>query len=486
MFDNSRDDSYMSSVDNENRILSKASADKVLDEIISYIGKQGSVKVKVSSWWGGGQRWARNVPSMTSDQREITVKIERFINGGEGESMTNQLDSVSLRGAADLAEKYAVLNAKKTPLDPQMDAAKWSYEGSNVWSDATYNRAIIDNAKVVADVTRKSIEDNLFSAGFIGSTGSSALEYSRDAWGREAKDWGNVTAAQCSITVRHPKGLGSGWAGKSSFDIGRWKIEDVAEQTYEKCKLSLNPVRIEPGRYTSILEPQAVSTLTGFLVDSLGRLGSESANPLRPMYYEHNSDVNRHISKLGLKIADSRLNIYHDPKDPLVGTHSSSGIRRVDLIKNGVLTEMYNSIAHEVVELHSDKPSIERSSYKVDGENVSVEDMINTTRRGLLVSRLEQAIVVDQRSIQLTGVTRDGLWLIESGKITKAVKNFRWTESPLFAFNNIEDLGVPEPVFKPLWGRAPLFNGFQNSLTNVIVPSMKIKDFHFSSTIDAI
>lgn len=482
-----RDSNFMHMDGGESRILSQEETKKILDEAISYIVKRGNTNIVISSWWGGGQRWSRNLPTMNSDQREVSVRIIRSINGGEGQCETNQVDSVSLRGAIKLAEKYAIDNAENRPLDPQMEEAKWSYKGSNVWSDKTFNQTVTDNARVVRDITQKSIEDGLTSAGYIGNSGSSAVSYTLDSWGRDSFDWGLVTEANCSITVRHPKGIGSGWAGKSSFDVSRWKIEDIANRAYEKCKLSLNPVRLEPGRYVSILEPQAVSTLTGYLIHSLVRMQPESGiNKQSPIYNRFDGDVRRHVTKLGVQLVDARLNIYHDPEDPLVGTHRSANIRRVDLIKNGVLTALYNNLEHEIVESHSNDPSIRRASYRIDGTDTSVEDMIKSTRRGLLVSRLEQPYLIDSSSLQLTGVTRDGLWLIENGSITKAVKNFRWTESPLFALNNVEEIGIPEPVFVKLWSRSPLSFNFHDSLHNVVVPPMKIKDFHFSSMIDAI
>lgn len=86
----------------------------------------------------------------------------------------------------------------------------------------------------------------------------------------------------------------------------------------------------------------------------------------------------------------------------------------------------------------------------------------------------------------MSGVTRDGLWLIEDGKISKPVRNFRISESPIFALNNVEQLGIPTPVYRPFHIRelAPLFPEF--ALTQAIVPALKINDFSFTSSIDAI
>jgi predicted Zn-dependent protease len=98
--------------------------------------------------------------------------------------------------------------------------------------------------------------------------------------------------------------------------------------------------------------------------------------------------------------------------------------------------------------------------------------MIQTTKRGLLVTRFSGVQQLDARSVLCAGYTRDGLWLIENGKISKAVKNFRFTESPLFVFNQVEQLGVPQRIFHP---EAP-----------IVVPPAKVRDFSFTSLADAV
>ncbi len=472
--------------ENNDRVLSRSKAEGILDEVVSHTSKKGRTRIVISSWWGGGQRWARNTPSMTADQREMTISIKRNINGGAGECETNQIDSISIKGAVGLAERYAIEGERFEPLDMATQIARWNYDGANVWSDATYNHLVTENGKSVNEIIGKSLRDSLLSAGYVGTCASTALVYDRDSWGRENIDWGSLTYANCSVTVRHPKGLGSAWAGSSSFDITRWDINSIAELSYEKCRASLNPVRIEPGRYITILEPQAVATLMQSLISSLSRTPPESKKYNSPIYSGFDSDMNRHLSKIGQKLVDDRINIYHDPNDPIVGTHRSDIVRRVDLIRKGILTEPYNTPVHELVELNSKEPAVRRLSFKVDGGDTPVDEMITSTRRGLVVARLEQPVTIDEHSLLQTGVTRDGIWLIENGKIAKAVKNFRWTESPLVAFNNIEDIGVSEPVFNEPLGRAPLVHNFHDSMKNIMVPAIRVRDFNFSSTIDSI
>jgi predicted Zn-dependent protease len=116
------------------------------------------------------------------------------------------------------------------------------------------------------------------------------------------------------------------------------------------------------------------------------------------------------------------------------------------------------------------------------GGKTSIDEMIASTTRGLLVTHFSNIRVLDDTSMLSTGLTRDGLWLIEHGKISKAVKNLRFTESPLFAFNSIEQMGEPVPVFRPVK------NPYETTepLKPAIVPPIKSRDFSFTSTIDAI
>src|SRR5690606_40043274 len=114
------------------------------------------------------------------------------------------------------------------------------------------------------------------------------------------------------------------------------------------------------------------------------------------------------------------------------------------------------------------------------GCDTSLDEMIRTTRRGLLVTRFSNVAVLDGESLLSTGLTRDGLWLIENGQITKAVKNFRFTESPLFVLNHIEQLGEPVPVFRPV--SHPFLGGPMPAM----VPALKVRDFSFTSLVDAV
>jgi hypothetical protein len=187
-------------------------------------------------------------------------------------------------------------------------------------------------------------------------------------------------------------------------------------------------------------------------------------------------------SKLGLKVLDERITISHDPADPLLGIFPEPWMEPVTWFDKGVLTNLAFQRDYALEKLNVNSARRALTGYRMSGGPTSVEEMISTTTRGLLVSHFSNISVLDGKSLLSTGLTRDGLWLIEHGKISKAVKNLRFTESPLFVLNSVDQLGEPVPVFRPV--KNPYET--ERPLMPAIVPPVKSRDFSFTSTIDAI
>lgn len=470
------------------RVFTREEAAAVVTEVASYVGTGTDVNVELSSWWGAGQRWARNRASLTSDQREITLTIRRMLSNSVGSGIlakTNQTDTASLKGIADHINYYYEIAKDKIPPDMILSLPDGISEGTDVWSDETFNRLVTDNSSAVERLTTNSEKESFMSAGYIESAGCTSYHYLRDKHNREFHDWGRVTQAQCSVTVRHGEASGSGWAGLTSFDFNRVDIPQLANFALERCKQSLNPVRIEPGRYQVILEPQATSILTGILMDSMRRVYPEGFGQ-GPHFLEYDQSVNRLRAKFDLKILDHRINIVHEPSHPFYGSHVAPLRKKSTFIKNGVLVGLMDAVGNHLNESSNINFNSVTTSYQISGGDVTFDEMIESSKRTLLVSKLAQATVIDRNSLLSSGVTRDGLWLIENGKISKAVRNFKWTESPMFILNNIEQLGPAQQVFAPNPSRNPMEYEFPRALNNVVVPYIKANDFSFTSTIDAI
>ncbi|MEP6992042.1 MAG: metallopeptidase TldD-related protein, partial [bacterium] len=176
------------------------------------------------------------------------------------------------------------------------------------------------------------------------------------------------------------------------------------------------------------------------------------------------------------KIVDSKVTLFSDPADPQLLGQPWNGeglpLGRELWIENGVLKQL--AYSRFWAQKKNKRPNGGLGAVKMSGGSATTEEMIASTPRGILVTRLWYLRQVDPRTVLYTGLTRDGTFLIENGKITKAVKNLRFNESPLFMLNNLEMLGRAERVAGTEAGG------------NVVFPTIKVKDFNFTSLSDAV
>ncbi len=471
-------------LDDPPRFLSREACLDVVHRILGFTNGTGETRIDISTSSRGDVRWARNRATHASDWRDNSITIRRSLSGAgrKGAAKTDQLDSESLRSAVEWAERlfrlgYGSESGSSKPDDIQTPSIKFTYPTPSIWSDATYAQSPDDRNTIVESLITSTESAGMLSSGYVAvEAGGTCIK----ATGLSL--YAPRTIAQCSLTVRDPEGSGSGWAGASSYDWNRFDATHLAEVALDKCLRSRNPVAIEPGRYTLIMEPQAVYSLAAMIM-RLSRSFNEGF-PDWP-YFERRDTVPIApfrgpavigITKIGEKVIDERLSISHDPEDPDVGVlpFESGGepYLPVKWVENGTLVKLAYERGYALSHFRENLGAPNSDSFRMSGGTTSVEDMIATTKRGLIVTRFSKLQLLDLRSLLYTGVTRDGLWLIENGKISKPVKNLRFTESPLFVLNQVEQLGVPVPIFSP---ESP-----------AVVPSLKVRDFSFTSLIDAV
>jgi len=470
------------------RILSEQDCETLAKRVFALASGPGETYINVMSWWNGELRWARNRTNLASDRRDIRLDIYRDVGKGRGVVTTNQLDDVSLESAVRAAERSATLapvTRRLPPVHPPMP--KPARPKTAIWSDATYAVTPEVRGEAARTLIEPAEAKGMSSAGYLEMHAGSHAMLSSERMGSTPAPWdvpyAAWTQAQCSMTVRDKEGSGSGWAGLSSYDWSKIDAPALAARALEKCIASQHPVALEPGRYTVILEPQAVAELIAIMETSMGRNGRQAAEAGNGPWALAPDDV-LHLwrTKLGLKVLDERITISHDPTDPMLGIFPEPWMEPITWFDKGVLTNLPFERAYALEQLNVNAGRRPLTGYRMSGGPTSIDEMISTTTRGLLVSRFSNVRVVDNTSLLSTGLTRDGLWLIEHGKISKAVKNLRFTESPLFALNSIDQLGEPVPVFRP--AKDPYET--DRPITPAIVPPVKSRDFSFTSTIDAI
>ena len=443
-------------------IMSREQAEELVHRIVKF-SKADEISVNVNSGYQTDLRFAANQMSTSGAVISGGIGVQSTIGKKHAVATTNDLSDESLRSVVEKSEALAKLSPDDPETLPGLGAQ--TYLPVNGYFDSTANITPTDRARAALtalEPARKA--GDLTAAGFIiVNAGSNALGNNKGLFA-----YNRSTNANYTLTVRTTDGTGSGWVGAEHPDWNQLNFAELSQRAIDKARLSKNPVAIEPGRYTVILEPQAVGDLVQLVG---GSLAARSADEGRSAFTKQGGG-----NKIGEKIVDERVTIFSDPQDPQLLGQPFDGqglpLARQVWVENGVLKQLFYSRfwAQKQGKAVTGGPS----TIKMAGGTTSLDDMIKSTQRGVLVTRLWYLRQVDPRTIMYTGLTRDGTFLVENGKITKSLKNFRFNESPLFLLNNIETIGPAVRI------------GGTEQGGPIVMPAIKAKDFNFTSLSDAV
>jgi predicted Zn-dependent protease len=447
----------------DNRYLSRSDAEALSQKILSY-STADEARININSGTQGNTRFAVNQVSTAGDAYDASVTVTSAFGKKTASATTNRFDDDSLRQVVQTSERLARL----VPEDPEYlgELPPQQYLPVEPFFESTANLSPEERARAVMQVTGPAARQNLVSTGFLSHfTGSQVVANKKGLFA-----YARATGVSFTTTVRTPDGTGSGWAGGGGNDFSEMDFAALGERAIRKAELSRNPRAVEPGEWTVILEPTAVANLVSLMAFSMN---ARNADEGRSFFSKQGGG-----NKIGEKFLDERVTITSDPTNPDTANLPFSGEglpnNATTWVENGVLKELvYNRFW---AQRNNRQPTGFPGSYRMSGGNSSVEDMIRSTDRGLLVTRLWYIRPVDPRTILFTGLTRDGTFLIENGRITSAVKNLRWNESPIFLLNNIEMMSEPVRVSASEDGAGG----------TVMVPAIKARDFTFSSLSDAV
>ena len=422
-----------------------------------------SVRVSVGSSHTANLRFAANQVSTAGAVADASLTVQAAFGARHAATVTNDFSDEGLRRAVQAAESLAKLAPEDPETMPELGAQQ--YVPVDAWFESTAALSAGDRARAALTALEPARQaGDLAAAGFLVTSASQA------AVGNNAGlfAYHRTTNANYTLTVRTADGTGSGWAGAEHPDWSQLDTSAVARRAIEKARLSRNPVAVEPGRYTVILEPQAVADLVqliSFYADA--RSADEGRSP-----FSKQGGGN----KIGERIVNTQVTLYSDPQDAQLLAQPWDGegfpIGRQLWIENGILKQLTYSRywAKKQGRAATGFPT----SIKMAGGTSSLDEMIRSTPRGILVTRLWYLREVDPRTILYTGLTRDGTFLIENGRVSKAIRNLRFNDSPLFMLNNLETLGRPERVAGTEAGGA------------VVMPALKVRDFSFTSLSEAV
>lgn len=446
------------------RYLSRDECEAITKRGLSFASAD-ETRVIVNSSSVGNTRFAVNQISTGGDAFDSVVTVISRFGKRSGSSSTNQFDDAGLRAVVTMSERVARLSPEDPEAMPELGPQ--TYRAGVNWSDATASLEPESRARAVQSIADPSKSAGLVSTGFMEAiTGSQAIANSKGLFA-----YNRSTASVLTTTVRTSDGTGSGWAGATHHDWSRIDPAALGARATRKARTSVNPVAIEPGRYTVVFEPTAVGNLVQFIARALNARSADEGRSFFSLAGGKN--------KIGQKVVDERVTIVSDPYDAEVAASPFSGdgmpTQRVVWIENGVVKTL--DYDRYWAERKGRAPTAAGNSIRMSGGGASLDELIASTPRGLLVTRFWYLRPVDQRTILYTGLTRDGTFLIEDGKITKPVKNLRFNDSPIFMLNALEALGRPERVSASEGGDPGLA---------IMVPPIKVRDFNFTSLSDAV
>ncbi len=404
-------------------------------------------------------RFANNTihQNVAEQMQWLSVRVQ--LDQKTARATTNRFDADSIRAAVEQSIALAKAAAPNPDLLP---LAKPSTIPETPRFDAAAADADpMDRAKAVAEAIRL-VEGAGQTAAGIYSNGQS-VEAIFNSQGVAA--WHGETMANFSITAMAE--TSSGWAKGSSVARGAMHPVELARRASDKARLSSDPREIAPGRYTVVLEPAAVLDLVGQMFGDFSATAMEDQRSFL-------------TDRLGTKLFGGNINIYDDVAHPLQAgaPFDGEGVprRKLTLVDAGVPRDL----AYGRASAH--RKGVEPTGHGfplpneigeapmnivIAGGATPLEEMIASTEYGILVTRLWYIREVDPFPKIMTGMTRDGTFLIENGKVVQGLKNFRFNQGIIELLSNVEAL-------------SPVVRATGEEAFDMVVPAMKVNDFNFT------
>ena len=440
-------------------MLTRERAKEIFKKVLKY-STADETEAFITSISHSLTRFANNCIHQNVAEEGLSLSVRAVVSQRTARASTNKLDESSIRQVCEAALALARLQ----PPNPELMRmpGPQTYRAVGRFHSESAELSPMARAETVAAAIARAEKDSLTAAGvYSNGTSVTALFNSR---GLEA--YHEETASEFSITML--KEGSSGWAKKTSPSCLELEPEVLADRAARKALESQEPKDAEPGKYCVILEPAAVLDLLGFLFFDFGGLS----------VHEHRSCL---TDRVGQKLFGENINVRDDVFHPLQAgpPFDGEGVprQRVTLVEKGTVKNLV--YARTTAQKMGKEPTGHGFplpneygeaplNIVMEGGRSSVDDMVRSTPRGLLVTRLWYIREVDPYQKILTGMTRDGTFWIEDGVIKHGVKNLRFNLSVIDMLTRVEMMGAPQ--------RTAGEESFE-----MVVPAMKVKEFNFSS-----
>ncbi len=439
-------------------ISHQISADEALAIVDAVIAQSEAeaVSVCVSASESALSRFSENQISQNVSRDRAKITITSFFGKRSASAATTELDSDAIAQTIKRSETLA----RFAPEDPEwveLLPPQTYADRTPKFDEATALFSPIPRGEIVQQVCQKCRQAGVEGSGTLST--SLELQAIGNSTGLRICD--RVTEATFSLTSKID--TGSSWNSRTGWGISQLPIEEMTEKVIKKSLSSRDPQAIEPGTYPVIFDAAAVSSLLPWLVWNLDARAADEGRSFM-------SKSDQQGNKVGEQLFSPLVNIQRNPAHPLLQAERffSDGFSNnsLDIIKAGIVQTL--SYSRYWAHRKSKQPTGSFYPIVMAGTDQSLDDLIAQTERGIFVSRAWYVRYVNPRTLEVTGMTRDGTFWIENGKISHPLKNLRFNQ------------GLPE-MLRDI-----------DALTQVqrfgggVVPGLRVKAFHFSSITDSI
>lgn len=454
-------------------MLDQSRAEQIFEKIKKFSSAR-EVEVLFSSTNHALTRFANNTIHQNVAEVNEVASVRVAFDGKTARATTNRFDDESLKRAVQSAESIAKVQEPDSELLPMATANDG--EGAHApmrWFDQTAAITPTDRAEGVGKIVSVAKKNKLVTAGIYSTTQSAEAVINS----RGLSAFHRQTAAEVSITMLADSS--SGWQKANSPDVKNVDPVRLAEIAAQKAHGSTKPQELHPGKYTVILEPAAVLDLVGFMFWDFGGMA----------ILDQRSFLN---NRIGTKLFGGNITIVDDVTHPLQSNTPFDGEgvarRRIELVQKGVIKRVvyargtaekmrkseFNDKVGEISSTGHGFPLPNEMGeaptnivFITPGNEQTVDQMIAGTERGILITRLWYIREVDPYEKILTGMTRDGTFLVENGKVKHGLLNFRFNQSLIETLNGVEAMS-----------KAVRASGEESF--DMVVPAMKIRGFNFT------
>ena len=459
-------------------MLTQPEARRLVDRILTLVKatKGADALVSVRSSRDGNTRFAVNEISTSGDVDRVSVTLTVQIGQRSASSTTNQQDDHSIEDLVGRTLRMAKLAPENPEQMPVLGRQNY-VAAKNASDPATARLTPEGRARAAAAAITAADSAKVGMAGFV-THGQHSLALGSSEGVSAFHTW---TTCGMSCTARTPDGTGSGWAGAGSNRMADLEPQVLAKTAVDKATSSVKPQKLDPGRYTVILEPAAVGSLLAFLTNSLD---ARRADEGRSFFSK---------KKAGDKLFPEAITLRSDPTDASLGS-SPFDIEGFPLtatrwIDKGVLTGL--PYTRYWAKKQGKQPTGRLGGFGgggggggggpggvsvgwvLEGGNASRDDLIKGVKRGVLITRFWYLRALDPQTLLATGLTRDGVFMIEDGAITHPVNNFRCNESPVQMLARCDGLGA-----------TAIPSGVEGGPHRV--PLLRTHEFHLASISEAV